>query len=104
MQTDRLVKLARLVVARGNLVPSRRPDYAVRWSYSGIVVSLAHDGDHWAVTVERPGQKKATAYSSHPFVRPLLREGAALDLFSAAYSAMRAADRSRSIRVRVSAA
>lgn len=104
LTTQQLITLARIVVARGNLRAKRGREYSVTWSYGEIVVELSHDGSHWGITVARPGERPATVFSSHPFVCQSIRAGEALELFTQAYSATRAADRSRGVRLRVVAA
>lgn len=94
------IALARLVVARGTMVGRR--GVLARWGWAEHAVELSEDGmGRWSLTLGREGSKPSLVFGSDPALPQHFRTEAAEGAFRSAWESLRAAERSRGVRVRV---
>lgn len=92
---------AHLVIRGGALSRPRGDGFRVAWTRAGLTVELSELGGHWSVSLAAAGGRPRVLFGTHPFLEDSLRAPEAHGLYRAAYQALRAAERSRGIRVRV---
>lgn len=107
MTTQRRLDLttAHLVIRGGTLARHRGEGFRATWTRAGLVVELAEQAQHWTVSLAVPGERPRVLFGTHPFLEESLRSDEAHGLYRAAWSCLRAAERSvQGIRIRVTRA